>query len=288
MTKGQKSGKFMQRMRNEYRLVISTADTFQEKWGIRLTRLNILVAMGAFFLIILALSWVVISFTPIREFMPGATNTAVQEQVVGNALRADSLHREVELWSNYLSNLLSIFRGKAPESYTIATTDTISIQREDKPTPSPEDSLLRAQMEKDLKLSLTPGKGKDELSAILRNLYPPVRGQVSNKFDAATRHYATDIVSKTDTPLCAIADGTVVLAMWSSEEGYVIAIQHGAGLLSLFKHNKQLLKKVGDPVHRADAVATIGNTGTLTTGPHLHFELWHDGRPLNAEDYIAF
>ncbi len=287
MTKGQKSGKFMQRMRNEYRLVISTADTFQEKWGIRLSRLNILVALGAFFLIILALSWVVISFTPIREFMPGMTNTSIAQQVVGNAIRADSLHREVELWSNYLSNLRTIFRGEAPESYTIVSDTTVT-NGQDRLTPSVEDSLLRAHMEQDLKLSLTPGKGKDELSAILRNLYPPVRGQVSNGFDAATRHYATDIVSKPETPLCAVADGTVVLAMWSSEEGYVIAIQHGAGLLSIFKHNKQLLKKVGDPVHRADAVATMGNTGTLTTGPHLHFELWHDGRPLNAEDYIAF
>ena len=289
MGKGQKSGKFMQRMRNEYRLVISTTDTFQEKWGIRLTRLNVLVALGAFFLIILALSWVVISFTPIREFMPGTTNTSISQQVVGNALRADSLHREVELWSNYLSNLRTIFRGEAPESYTIASSDTVAAQREEeRPALSVEDSLLRAHMEQDLKLSLTPGKGKDELSAILRNLYPPARGQVSNGFDASTRHYATDIVSKPETPICAIADGTVVMAMWSSEEGYVIAIQHGAGLLSIFKHNKQLLKKVGDPVHRADTVATMGNTGTLTTGPHLHFELWHDGRPLNAEDYIAF
>ncbi len=282
-----KSGKFMERMRSEYRLAISNADTFQEKWGIRLTRLNLLVALGGFFLLILVLSWVVISFTPIREFMPGMSTSTVSQQVVDNALRADSLHREVELWSNYLSNLRTIFKGGVPDSYTEGS-DTVSTVKEEPLVRSEADSILRAHMEQDLKLSLTPGKGKDDLSALLRNLYPPVRGQVSKSVDLGNGHYGTDIVAKPDAPISAIADGTVVMALWSPQDGYVLAIQHAVGLLSLFKHNRQLLKRVGESVRRGDAVAIIGNSGDLSSGPHLHFELWHDGRMLNAEDYIAF
>lgn len=283
-----KNGKFMERMRSEYRLVLSNAETFQEKWGIRLTRLNILVALGAFFLLLLVLSWVVISFTPIREFMPNSTsNSSIAQQVVVNALRADSLRREVDLWSNYLSNLRTILRGGAPESYAIVEDSLMAVKEELTPHTT-EDSLLRAHMEADFKLSLTPGMGKDELSGLLRTLFPPVRGEVSNHFDVNSGHYGTDIVSKPDAPICSVADGTVVAALWNPSLGYVIGIQHGVGLLSLYKHNKKLLKNVGELVRRGDAIAIIGNTGTLTSGPHLHFELWHNGRALNAEDYIAF
>lgn len=286
MPQGQKKN-FFERMRNQYRLALSTTDTFQEKWGIRLTLLNILVGIGVFFLLLLVLSWVVVSFTPIRQFVPGGNSSSIAQQVVGNALRADSLHRKVELWESYLSNLRTIFRGGVPESYTVSEDSIVSLN-EDRTSYSTEDSVLRAHMEQDLKLSLTLGKGQDELSTILRNLYPPVRGQVSKKFDLEAGHLGTDIVTNPEAPICAIADGTVVLALWNSELGYVIAVQHPIGLLSIFKHNKQLLKKVGEPVRRGDAIALVGNTGILSSGPHLHFELWHDGRVLNAEDYIAF
>lgn len=285
---GGKGGKFMERMRSEYRLAISNADTFQEKWGIRLTRLNLLVALGGFFLLILSLSWVVISFTPIREYLPGISKAEITQLVVSNAVRTDSLHREVALWSNYLSNLRTILKGGAPESYT-SVVDSISVSKEEQRiAPSAEDSALRAHMEQDLKLSLTPGKGTDDLSALLRTLYPPVRGQVTHSVDQLSGHYGTDIVSKPDAPISAIADGTVVMASWNPQEGYVLGVQHALGLLSLFKHNSRLLKRVGETVRRGDAVAIIGNSGELSSGPHLHFELWHNGRVLNAEDYIAF
>lgn len=277
----------MQRMRNKYRLVISNAETYEEIWGMRLSRLNFLVVLGTFFLFVLLLSWLVISFTPIREFVPGYTDSAITQRVVNNALRADSLAREVDLWSSYLDNLRIVLSGGTPENYLLSQ-DSVLTSKEVHFTRSEEDSLLRVHVEKDLQLSQSPGSGDELLRRTNFNLIPPVYGQISNRYDASGQHYGIDIVASPNATVCSVADGTVVLAYWDYEVGYVIGIQHVNGLLSMYKHNERLFRRVNDRVKSGDAIALMGSTGKLSTGPHLHFELWYQGRSLNPEHYIVF
>lgn len=279
--------RFMERMRSKYRLVISNAETYQEIWGMRLSRMNFLVILGVFFIFVLLLSWLIISFTPIREFIPGYTSSAITQQVVDNAIKADSLHRKVDLWSSYLDNLRVILSGGTPDSYLTASDSVVS-KEEVLFTRSAEDSLLRLQVEQDLQLSSSAAFEGSSEPLKRYNFMPPVMGEIISGFDPSRQHFGTDIVSAPDSPISSVGDGTVVLCTWDKSFGHVIVVQHTNGMLSIYKHNRRLLKRENDQVKRGDAIAIMGNTGELTTGPHLHFELWHQGRALNPENYIVF
>ena len=150
--------------------------------------------------------------------------------------------------------------------------------------------ILASVVEKEEKQSLSVLNNTKQSNVSLKNLhfFLPVKGIVTNGFDVESGHMATDIVAQPNEPVLATLEGTVTLATWSLTEGYIIIIQHNYNIISIYKHNESLLKKTGDHVTAGEPIAIIGNTGELTTGPHLHFELWYDGSPLNPEDYIAF
>jgi murein DD-endopeptidase MepM/ murein hydrolase activator NlpD len=116
----------------------------------------------------------------------------------------------------------------------------------------------------------------------------PTSGLIINRFNPGQNHFGVDMVTEADQPVVAISNGTVTFANWTVDTGYVIQIQHDNNFLSLYKHNAELLKSVGDYVTTGEAIAIVGNSGELTTGPHLHFELWQNGAPLNPEAYILF
>ena len=151
-------------------------------------------------------------------------------------------------------------------------------------TPIKEDSILREKVKKEDKYNLFES-AKLNTSFIL---FPPVKGTISQEYDAKERHYAVDIVTERDTPVKATADGTVIFAEWTTEAGYVIILEHSQGLISVYKHNALLTKSQGDLVLAGEVIATTGNTGELTTGPHLHFELWSNGYPINPTNFIDF
>jgi putative membrane peptidase len=274
-------------LHSKYRLVLSAADTYQEVWGMRLSKLNFLVILGAFFLVVIALSFLLIFFTPIREFIPGYTSTRIAQQVVSNALKADSLSREIDLWDSYLSNLRTILAGGGPSSYTDGFDSTSSPQALDF-TKSYEDSLFRMHVEKDLQENGYFGKQEQLGRLRSSSLRAPLRGEVTGHFDAAKGHYAVDVVAAPRAPIVAVNDGVVVLVTWDADSGNTLVLQHADGLLSVYKHTSSVLKLVGDLVRGGEVVAIVGDTGMLTTGPHLHFEIWANGRPLNPESYISF
>ena len=280
-------GAFVRKLRSKYRLVISNAETFQEVWGMRLSRMNLMVAVGGFFLLVLLLSWVVIFFTPVRELLPGHSSQAITQQVVGNALRADSLEREVTLWNTYLANLRVILRGGTPE-ISVEKPDSVVNTRGAEYTRSGEDSLLRAQVEQDFLLMGSSGTSSAASGKPWGRLVPPVQGQVSGAYNKVSGHQGTDIVTAADATINCVADGTVLLASWNQETGFSIMVQHPSGLVSIYKHCKRLLKKNYETVKAGDALGIVGNTGEQTTGPHLHLELWYQGTSINPEDYIAF
>lgn len=252
----------------------------------RLSKLNFLVMLGIFFLVVIALSFLLIFFTPIKEFIPGYTSTGITQQVVNNALKADSLSREISLWNNYLGNLRTILSGGIPDPI-VSDLDTTSSAKAFSFDKSAEDSALRMQIEATLQ-----GGHYDEsrhsMEAKRFVLLAPLRGHVSASYDAAKGHCATDIVAQPEAPIMAVSDGVVVMVTWDASFGNTVVLQHADGLLSIYKHADRVLRGVGDYVRGGEAIAIVGNTGILTTGPHLHFELWMHGRALDAEQYINF
>jgi murein DD-endopeptidase MepM/ murein hydrolase activator NlpD len=205
-------------------------------------------------------------------------------------MRSDSLNMVVRQQNVWLQNVRNVLQGNIDTSALHSSRppvqyDTINLAQVPK-----EDLKLREEIEKEQNFSLTFSENQKsgEIALSQLNFFPPVKGYITSEFNPREDHYGIDVVAPEDEPIKNVLDGNVVLATWTLETGYVIGIQHKNNLFSFYKHNSVLLKKVGNFVKAGDAVAVIGSSGELTTGPHLHFELWHEGIPVNPEDYIVF
>ncbi len=288
MAKDKSKKKYIHKLKSKYRLSIFNDQTFEEVLVIRLSRLNVIAAVGGVAILLIALVTILIAFTPIREFIPGYPDGNTRRHIVENALKTDSLERELQQWKIYLSNLHTILRGDSPDNME-SIPDTSIRYSEITFTRSMEDSLLRLQIESEELYNLSVVDTKNDRGNLTRfHFFPPVKGVVTNSFNARLGHLGVDVVAPPNEVIVAIADGTVTLSSWTLETGYVIQIQHENNLLSVYKHNSKLLKQSGAQVKAGEAIAIIGNSGELTTGPHLHFELWHNGTPINPEQYIVF
>ncbi|MEA3316470.1 MAG: M23 family metallopeptidase [Bacteroidota bacterium] len=283
-----KKKRILDKLKNKYRLIIFNDSSYEEVWGLKLSRLNVFAVFGSAAIVLITIVILTIALTPLREYIPGYPDGNMRTNIISNVHKLDSLQHEIKIRDRYFNNMKMIIRGEVPESF-ISAKDSIIQTKEVNFTKSENDSLLREQIEKEELFNLAMFSSKNEkidLSKIY--FYPPVKGEVSAKFNPDISHYGTDIGPQ-DNVVLATLDGTVTFASWTVETGYVVQIQHDNNFISLYKHNAELLKNVGDRVEAGEAIAIIGNSGELyTSGPHLHFELWHNGRPLDAEDYIDF
>jgi len=275
--------------RDKYRFSIYNDVTFEEVWRVRLTRYNafLLISLLVFFLIGSTTS--LIAFTNLREFIPGYPDVTMRRNILMSAIRLDSLERELELRDKYFANLNAVISGKQPIE-TISPRDTTVKRGSIKFSDSPEDSALRNQIEKEEKYNLSLGPiGNESTSLASLHFFPPVKGIVTGKFDPRTRHFATDIVTKQKSPVMAALDGTVIFTGWTMETGYVIEMQHANNLVTVYKHNTAILKEPGDLVRAGEPISIVGDSGELyTSGPHLHFEIWFKGTPLDPEKHVFF
>ncbi len=276
--------------RDKYRFSVTNDTTFEEVWRVRLTQYNAFLLITFLVLFIIGSTTCLIAFTNLREFIPGYPDVTMRRNILLSAIRLDSLEKELEIRDKYFANLKAIISGEKPlEALTIRDTTrnykTINFRS------SPEDSALRAQVEKEEKYNLNIGRVTAESVTSLAGLhfFPPVRGIVSGKFDPRVRHYGTDIVTKPRSPVNAAMDGTVIFTGWTMETGYVIQVQHANNIVSVYKHNASLIKETGDLVRTGEAIAVVGDSGEMyTSGPHLHFEIWYKGSPLDPEKHIVF
>jgi murein DD-endopeptidase MepM/ murein hydrolase activator NlpD len=276
--------------RDKYRFAVSNDTTFEEVWRIRLTQYNgfLLVTFLLFFIVGSTAS--LIAFTNLRELIPGYPDVTMRRNILLSAIRLDSLEKELEIRDKYFSNINAIIAGKQPvDVYSLR--DTSRNYKSITFRTSPEDSALRAQVEKDDKYNLTLGPVVPESVTSLAGLhfFAPVKGIVSGKFDPRSKHFGTDIVTKPKSSVDAALDGTVIFTGWTMETGFVIEVQHSNNIVSVYKHNAALLKETGDLVRTGEAIAVVGDSGELyTSGPHLHFEIWYKGSPLDPEKHIIF
>jgi len=287
---------WISKLRNKYRLVISNEDTFEEKFSFRLSRLNVFVVTGTIAILLIIATTFLIAFTPLREYIPGYTDVTLRKRVIQLERLADSLETDLNRKSEYLNNIKNIIEGRyvaTEEDTTVVSSE--SARDEDygnvNYTRSPEDSILRQEYEGSNKYELFYNDNHEVAAKSSRSSFiflNPLKGIATNEFDVSKQHYGIDIVSKENEVVKATLDGIVIFSEWTVETGYVISIQHQGMFVSTYKHNSALLKKQGSTVKAGEPIAIVGESGELTTGPHLHFELWYNGTPVNPRDYISF
>lgn len=282
-----KKRELAKKLLHKYRLVVLNEETFEEKFAVKLTRLNVFVMVSVSAILLIFATTILIAFTPLKEYIPGYSSTALKKNATKLNYKVDSLEQVIILNEQYFNSIKKVLKGDVSSVefnkdsiIAAAELDITEINLD----PSKEDSLLRERVDKEDKYSLF----ESATSKVNFVLFTPVTGTISDGYNTKEKHYAIDIAVAKDTPVKAVADGTVILAEWTTQTGYVIILDHGNGLISAYKHNASLTKEQGELVKAGEVIAISGNAGELTTGPHLHFELWSDGYPIDPTTFIDF
>jgi murein DD-endopeptidase MepM/ murein hydrolase activator NlpD len=284
--KGKKKGKFKQKLTDKYRLVVLNENTFEERFSLKLSRLNVFVLGGIFSVLLIAGTILLIAFTPIKEYIPGYSSSKLKSDALKATLETDSLKIKLAYLEGYTKALKPVLTGEIePERVDSIQLETKHhIIDENKLNATKEDSLFRAKVESETRFSLE----KNAQSNVQIVFFAPLNGAISQNFDTSSKHFAVDITAKTGDPIKATADGTVIFSGWTIETGYVLVIKHAKEYISVYKHSGNLLKEQGDFVKSGEVIATVGSTGELSTGPHLHFELWNGSYAVNPTKFIDF
>ncbi len=285
----------LERMRHTYyRAVIMNNDTFEEVGSYRLSLMSFYVLVSSLFVGFALLVTMLIVFTPLKRYIPGYAGSASSANVLELMDKTDVLEAKVQAHETYINDRFKFLNGKFETEKDVP-----------KEAVAMADSLLdvkRSEADTKLRQSLEAGGGDDGESSALKSIgniertgnmsqiafVAPINGSISLGYDVNKQHYAVDIVANKDTPIKATTDGYVISADWTLETGNTIVLQHANNVVSFYKHNSVNLKKVGDKVKAGEAIAIIGQTGEQSTGPHLHFELWHEGHAVNPQEYVRF
>jgi murein DD-endopeptidase MepM/ murein hydrolase activator NlpD len=283
---------FKEKLQNTYRLVVMNDESFEEIGSYKLSLLNLYIAISAATVLVAFLVFSIIFFTPIKRLVPGygdASSGELREIYQKNI----ALEEKLEAQKTYTDSFRRMITGDDETEEDVKSEEIVEVDSLQTVTIIEEDEILRQEVEEEVQSQQKQKLGSISASSNempLEQLYfiPPITGVVSEQFMPDKKHYGTDILAPKNTPVKATLDGFVISSDWTLETGNTISIQHSNNLISFYKHNSALLKEIGNSVKAGEAVAIIGNTGTLSDGPHLHFELWHKGKPINPEDFITF
>lgn len=279
--------KFRQKLINKYRLVILNEDTFEEKLSFKLTIMNVFV-FGTLFSVLLIVGTIfLISFTSLREYIPGYSSTKLKRDATQLVYKADSLNQVLEMNNLYIQKVKELLTGKITE-VQFDKDSVLNAMKFDKDSmnfsPSDIDLEFRLDVESTDRFSVF----REAIKSADVVFFSPVKGIVTDGYSLKNKHFAIDIAVEKGTPVKSVADGTVIFAEWTAETGHVIIVEHSGGFISIYKHNTSLHKQQGDLVKSGEVIASAGDTGEFSTGPHLHFELWNEGYPVNPVNYIDF
>lgn len=292
MTESGKDKKGLKKLRLKYKLVLINEENFEQRFSLRLSRLNVYLTF-----ILISLFWIgimifLLAFTTLREYIPGYTDPALRQELYTLEEKLDSLQHTLNVNEFYVENIRRVLSGE--EFDETNDTGVLLANNVDEITNyrSKEDSNLRRELENLEQYNIyyheTEEVYNEKFSSGAKVYFSPISGVITNEFNANNGHFGIDIVTKKNEAIKTIDDGMVIFAEWTINTGYAIMIQHSSNVVSVYKHNSSLLKKMGDYVKAGDLIAIIGNTGEQTSGPHLHFELWVDGSAVNPLDYISF
>jgi murein DD-endopeptidase MepM/ murein hydrolase activator NlpD len=280
-------GKLRQKLINKYRLVVLNEDTFEEKLSFKLTRLNVFIFGGLFSILLIVGTIFLIAFTQLREYIPGYSSTQLKRDATQLIYKADSLEQVLKVNNLYIEKVRDLLTGEITEVTFDKDSVLQAIQLEKDSinlNPSDADLEFRLEVERADRYSIFNEATKS--AAIV--FFAPVTGTISDGYNPKTKHFAVDIAVEMGTPVKSVADGTVIFGGWTSETGHVIIVKHSGGFISVYKHNTAIHKEQGDLVKSGEVIASAGNAGEFSTGPHLHFELWNEGYPVNPVNFIDF
>ena len=275
------------RLKYKYKLSVINETSYEEVFNFRLSQLHVLTALSVLAVILVVLTILLIAFTDLREFIPGYPDGNMRQMIAQNALRVDSPENELLKRDRFFKSIRLVLNGGDTTSLERSREDTARYRNDTiRFQISEQENEFRAAIEERERFNLS--LGMKEQNHDYYHFFPPVEGIVTQSFDEKKRHYGTDIVAKANAKVAAVLDGVVIFTDWTVKTGYVIQVQHTNDLISVYKHNSILLKKQGDYVRAGEVLGVVGNTGEESSGPHLHFELWRAGNPLNPENFIKF
>ncbi len=279
----------LQKLRYKYRLIILNEDTFEQKTSMRLSRMNLYVLASVFFLLVVIFVTTVIAFTPLKYYMPGVGSVDVRTQLIEVEMLTDSIQKELDKRNLWLQKFQMALSGDLDSTFFASDSlHSLQIADVDIDEVSSEELAFREEIEEELDTEVDQlveaTINKSDFYAL--RFISPAEGVVVGEYNAADGHYGIDIAGKENENIMAVESGVVLLADWNPETGHVIAIQHKNNTISFYKHNAVLLKKVGSFVSRGEVIALMGNSGHLSDGQHLHFELWRDGKAVNPAQYL--
>jgi len=278
---------FWKRMRFKYKLAFINESTLEEVWRFRVSRLSAFITLLFFAFFLITLTSLVIIKTPIRNYLPGYLDVEVRNEIIMNSLRADSLEMLLNSQARYLKNISAILTGtiSVDSIHRSDSTAFMTANYDISKTKNEQDFSTAFEEEERYNLTaLNPNPNATETVFF----YKPVKGVISSSYNLEKKHLGVDLVAGERESVLATSDGVVIYTGFDEDYGNVITLQHKNGFVSIYKHNEKLLKNIGDQVIAGETIALVGNTGKLSTGPHLHFELWNKGASVNPEEYIAF
>ena len=285
MKKSVISNKLKEKLTHKYRFVVLNEDTFEERFSFKLNRLNAFILGGLFSIFLIALTTIIIVLSPLKEYIQGYSSTELKKDATNLVYKVDSLQNVLSVNDLYIENIQQILKGEIKR--VTLNRDSVFTQLQIEKidfAPSAVDLAFREEVEQEDRFSVfEQAKKSDDII-----FASPIKGDITDDYNAKEKHFAIDIAADKDSPVKAVADGTVIFTGFTANTGYVVLLEHSQGFISVYKHNASIYKNQGELVKIGEVIASAGSTGTLSTGPHLHFELWENGYPVNPSNYISF
>ena len=279
---------FLEKLKQRLRFVLFDDQSYQELKSMTLTRFQVLIRVLSVLLLLFSLTAALIAFSPLREYIPGYSPPHLSEELVRLSLKTDELLQEIKLKDQKLKILDKVLRGESfDDSAYIDSSRNVLVSEEDLKA-SKNDSVFRQAIEREGRFDVFSETTEKSLDLINIAFYAPLKGLISDSFNLQNEHFGVDVLAAENEAIKASLGGRVIFSDWTSETGYSIAIQHDNNLITFYKHNSVLLKKTGEMVKAGDVIAIIGNSGEFSSGPHLHFEMWHKGKAIDPEHHILF
>ena len=272
-------------IRSKYRLAVVKEDSYEEKFALSLSKRNIFLVISSIALLVILITTLFIFYTPVREYIPGYDTTKIRMQAIQNLDKIDSIMISLQKNKQFIESFSRTING---DEFVSVYADNQKLENIDlnelEVNINIEDSILRKIVEIEDRFNII----ESENNEISIDLVSPASGLISEGFNFSDGHFGVDIVLKERTPIKSISDGIVIFSAWTLNYGYTVVVYHKNKLTSIYKHNESIKVEKGDFVMSGEVIALSGNTGDLTTGPHLHFEIWDSQGPLNPEDLISF
>ena len=278
---------FFKKLFNDYKVVVSSEDTFEEKFAFKASKINVFVLMLVYSVILISFTISIVFFTQLRELVPGYSSSDLLNRAIYLTQKTDSLERQIELNNKFYKSIEDVLSGKTDEFIerdNIPIDSSLNDKNLFSISPNSEDSILRNYVDSQDKFNLTI----NELVIENKMFFSPIKGDITQTFNFEENHFAIDIAADIGTPVKSILDGKILFSEWSVDTGHVIIVDHVDDIVSVYKHNSKSLKEQNDFVQAGEVIAYSGNQGSLSSGPHLHFELWKNGTPIDPEPLLNF